>query len=198
MKKNSQKQRKPQAGVDKMFVDRWSPRSFRDRYIVKTSIKSIFEAARWAPSCYNEQPWFFLYAVKKKDRAIFLSLLAEKNQAWAKKAPVLVFVLAARKFAMTGKSNRHAGFDSGAAWMSMALEARKLGLYAHAMAGFHLDKAYKTLCVPEKDYDILAAVAVGWKGAPEDLPEEFKEMESPNGRKDLKAIYREGFFKKSG
>ena len=175
--------RVPETQVDSMFLDRWSPRAFLDEPIPEHQIKTLFEAARWAPSCFNEQPWLFLYATESERRKIFTSLLAEKNQRWAASAPLLMFVVARRKFMKGGAHNRHAKFDAGAAWMSLALQARKLGLYAHAMAGFHLKKSYQVLGVPEEDYEVIAAVAVGRLGDSSRLPEDLREMELPKDRK---------------
>jgi nitroreductase len=175
--------RVPETQVDSMFLDRWSPRAFLDEPIPDHQVKTLFEAARWAPSCFNEQPWLFLYATELKKRKIFTSLLVEKNQRWAASAPLLIFVVARRKFIKGGADNRHAKFDAGAAWMSLALQARKLGLYAHAMAGFHLEKSYQVLGVPKEDYEVIAAVAVGRLGDSSRLPDDLLEMELPKDRK---------------
>lgn len=186
--------RKTQANIDTMFIDRWSPRAYSPEPLSPEQIQSLFEAAKWAPSCYNEQPWLFLYAREKKGRDLFLSLLVEQNVLWAKNAPMLVFILSKKNFAANHKPNRHAAFDAGAAWMSLALQARRLGLYAHAMAGFNLSEAYKKLGVPEEKYEILAAIAVGKKDNASTLPEVLRKRESPNERKDLSEICKEGFF----
>ena len=183
MSKLSANPRVPEAQVDSMFLDRWSPRAFLDEPIPEHQIKTLFEAARWAPSCFNEQPWLFLYATELEQRKIFTSLLLEKNQRWAANAPLLIFVVARRKFMKGGAHNRHAKFDAGAAWMSLALQARKLGLYAHAMAGFHLEKSYQVLGVPKEDYVVIAAVAVGRLGDSSRLPDDLREMELPKDRK---------------
>lgn len=183
MDNKTSNQRKPQTEVDSMFIDRWSPRAFISEPLSENQIQTLFEAARWAPSCFNEQPWLFLYASKPEDREIFASILVKKNQLWASRAPLLMFVLARRKFEMTGKENRHAPFDAGAAWMALALQARRLGLYAHAMAGFNLEKAYEVLGVSKEDYHIMAAIAVGCKGDAAQLPDDLRQMEMPNDRK---------------
>ena len=185
----TQNQRIPEAEVDSMFVDRWSPRAYLPDPIPEHQIKTLFEAARWAPSCYNEQPWLFMYATTADDRSRFASALVEQNRAWASAAPMLLFVLAKRNFVLNGKPNRHAAFDAGAAWMSLALQARKLGLYAHGMAGFDINKAYEVLGVSKDEYDVLAAVAVGRKGDAEQLPPQARKMEAPNGRKPLSEVF---------
>ena len=158
------------------------------------TLETLFEAARWAPSCFNEQPWLFLYAESPIDHALFASCLVEFNQRWAAKAPVLAFVLAKKRFDKTGEANRWASFDAGAAWMSLALQARKVGLYTHAMGGFDEEKAYKVLRVPKEEYDILAAVAIGRHGDPEDLPSEMRGGETPSDRKPLGEVARPGPF----
>lgn len=184
----------PAAEVDSQFVDRWSPRAFEETPLTATQLASLFEAARWAPSCYNEQPWLFLYAVTAKDRARFAEALVPANHDWASRAPLLMFVLCRRRFGHDERENRHAPFDAGAAWMSLALQARKLGLHAHAMAGFSRQKAYGILEVPEADYDIMAAVAVGYRGGAELLPAEVALREVPNERKATTEVAREGTF----
>jgi nitroreductase len=169
--------------IDSMFVDRWSPRGFSPEPLTEREVHTLFEAARWAPSCYNEQPWRFVYATEPQDRARLAACLVGKNRLWAGRAPMLTFLLARRTFAKTGKENRHAPHDAGAAWMALALQARKLGLYAHAMAGFDLDQAYETLEVPREEYLVMTAIAVGRRGDAAGLPEDLRAMEAPNGRK---------------
>ena len=185
--------RSSEVEVDSMFTDRWSPRAFLSDPLPEHQIQALFEAARWAPSCFNEQPWFFIYATEAKDRETFTSILVKKNQMWAGRAPLLMFAIARRKFQQSGKENRHAPFDTGAAWISLALQARKLGLYAHAMAGFNVEKAHEVLGVPKKDYQIMAAIAVGRKGDGEHLPEDLLQMESPNSRKPLSEVASQNY-----
>lgn len=186
--------RTPEAEVDSLFPDRWSPRSFCSEPLPPQQVAALFEAARWSPSCYNEQPWLFAYAVTQEDRTRFAEALVEKNRQWASRAPLLLFVLARRSFVSNGRPNRHALFDAGAAWMALALQARRLGLHAHAMAGFSVERARATLRVPE-DYEVIAAVAVGRRGEPGELPEDLAAMEAPNGRKALAEVALEGGFK---
>lgn len=186
--------RTPAAEVDSMFLDRWSPRALDEAPLAPEQIASLFEAARWAPSCYNEQPWLFLYAVSAADRERFADLLLAKNRLWASHAPLLLFLLSRRSFAHNGRANRHAGFDAGAAWLALALQARRLGLYAHAMAGFDQARAYEVLRVPEAEYDIMAAIAVGRRAGAERLPEDLAASERPNLRKPLTEVAREGLF----
>lgn len=182
--------RVPAAEVDAIFTDRWSPRSFDPLPLAQEQIDSLFEAARWAPSCFNEQPWLFCYAVDPAERERFAEALAEKNRRWASKAPLLLFLLARKTFAGSGKPNRHAPFDAGAAWMALALQARRRGLYAHAMAGFSVERAADILQVSLEEFDIMAAIAVGRHGDPDDLPEDLRAMENPNQRKPPEEVSR--------
>ena len=178
--------------VDAMFIDRWSPRSFLEKELTDEQIESLFEAARWSPSCFNDQPWHFRYARSDTDRALFAEPLVEKNRPWAMRAPLLIYLLARLHFAGSSKPNRHNSFDAGAAWMSLALQARRLGLYAHAMAGFDVKKAHEVLNVPEDEYTVMAAIAVGYRGRASLLTEELAAMESPNCRKTYSEVVGEG------
>jgi len=189
------KPRIAEAPVDASFLDRWSPRSFKMDSLTEQQIKTLFEASRWAPSCFNEQPWVFIYAIKDEDRRVFLSLLTGRNPVWAKNAPLLIFIATRLHFTRNKKKNYSAEFDAGSAWMSLALSARKLGLYAHAMAGFDRERVYDALCIPEDSYKVMAAIAVGKKDVSSKLPEELREFESPNDRKPLGQIYGEGSFR---
>lgn len=186
--------RMPEVDVDSQFVDRWSPRAFVDTPLSGEQLAALFEAARWAPSCNNEQPWLFVYAVTSADRARFATALVPANQVWACHAPLLLYVLCRRHFRHNGRDNRHAPFDAGAAWMSLALQARKLGLHAHAMAGFSRQQAFNLLGVSPEEYDIMAAVAVGRRDDPAVLPEAVAAREVPSVRKPLAEVAREGWF----
>lgn len=131
----------PEADVDAVFLDRWSPRSFRPDPLRPEQIQSLFEAARWAPSASNEQPWLFVYAVTAEDRARFAEGLVEWNRRWAPSAPLLGYILARTNLLKGNKPNTTAHFDTGAAWMSLALQARRLGLHAHAMGGSRRERS---------------------------------------------------------
>lgn len=186
-----------EAAVDPMFLDRWSPRAFSAEPVQSELICAIFEAARWAPSSSNNQPWFYLYADSEPDRSVFVSCLDESNQVWAKQAPVMAFSLSHKSAKNKDTPNRWAPFDTGASWMAVALEARKLGLYTHAMAGFNSDQAYDRLGVPRDKFDIWAAIAIGWLGDPADLPDKFRSRELPSSRKPLVEVASRGFFPES-
>ena len=183
-------ERKLEANVEDQFVNRWSPRAFSSKALTEDEICSLFEAARWAPSCYNEQPWFFVYASKEEELQKMRTLLLDGNRRWADRAPFLAILFAKKVFAQNGKKNRHFGFDCGAAWMSLALQARALGLYAHAMAGFKGDESYSLLDVDKDEYKAMVAIAVGHYGAPDSLDDDLRAMEKPNERKGLSEVKR--------
>jgi len=186
-------QRTPQAQVDALFVERWSPRAFSSEPLGAATIASLFEAARWAPSAMNEQPWLFLYAATEEDLRRYRPLLVEQNRVWADRAPLLAFLFARRRFANGAQGpNPWAAFDAGSAWMSLALQAHRLGLHAHAMGGFIEEKVYETLGVPAEDYQAMVAIAVGRAGSPSSLPDFLRERERPNVRKPLLEVARSG------
>ncbi len=187
----SESMRVPEAEVDPQFPERWSPRAFSPRPVAEADLLSLFEAARCAPSAANSQPWFFLAAVTPEERARFLALLNPGNQVWAREAPVLLFVLTRRRRA-SGRAMEWGAFDAGAAWMSLALQARKLGLFAHAMGGFDREGIYAALNIPVEEYLALAAVAVGYYGDPALLSEEDQQREHPSLRKPLRELFHYG------
>ncbi|HZU09119.1 MAG TPA: nitroreductase family protein [Pseudacidobacterium sp.] len=173
-------------GVADVIYARWSPRAYADKQVSSEDLRKIFDAARWAASSYNEQPWRFF--VGRRGDATYQKIfdtLVEFNQQWAKSAPVLILSVASKKFAHNGSPNYHALHDTGAATATLSLAATSLGLHTHSMAGFDHDKARKAFNVPE-DYDIGAVTALGYLGDPEGLPEQMKKTElSPRQRKDL-------------
>jgi len=186
--------RKTEHEINPLILKRWSPRSMTGVAIDNKELMSLFEAAKWAPSSFNEQPWRFLYATRaSKDWDLFLHLMVEFNQTWTKNAAVLVVVLSRSNFVYNEKLNVNHSFDAGAAWQNLALEASERGLVAHAMAGFDYDKARTELKVPN-NYSIEAMIAIGKPGKREDLPAELQDKEIPSGRKDLKETVKEGLF----
>ena len=178
--------------IDPLFIRRWSPRAFDPSPIDDDILKSLFEAARWSMSCFNEQPWLFAYASQKKDLELYLSLLTEGNQKWAVGAPVLGFIFARRRFSHNDRPNAWAAFDSGAAWMAMTMQARMLGLYTHGMGGFHREKVHAALGVPEMDYEVMCAFALGRYGDRDSLPEDIRKKELPSDRRPLANMIIEG------
>ena len=187
--------RTPDADVDPAFVGRWSSRSFSSEPLAPDHVRSLFEAARWAPSASNLQPWLFVYADDGETLARARPIVRDNNRRWADGAPLLVFVFARRKHAKTGEDNRLAAFDTGAAWMSLAIQAHKLGLVTHAMGGIHQDRAYEVLGVPKAEYESLCAVAIGKRDAAELLPEDLRARETPSIRRPVSEFALRGAFK---
>ena len=173
--------------IDPLFLERWSPRAFDGSDLPDADLMAIFEAARWAPSAFNSQPWRFLYAKNGDGNwERFLSLLIPWNQSWAHSASVLVYILSDIT-PMTGKdgapqeSHSHS-FDSGAAWVSLALQATRMGYHAHGMSGIQFDLARAELAIPER-YRLEAACVIGRIGDPAILTEKLQAREFPSGRK---------------
>ena len=183
--------RVPSAEVDPLFVDRWSPRSFSDEPPTDAEIATVFEGARWSPSSFNRQPWLFVYETDGPDREIFDSILMPGNQVWAVKAPLIGFIFA-ETTTPDGRRPRTAQFDTGAAWMSLALQARIIGLYTHAMAGIDHDVVYEKLGVSAERYTAMCGFVAGRIGPRNALPEELQERETPNDRKPISDIAHRG------
>ena len=173
--------------INELIFTRWSPRAYSSSKISHEKLQCILEAARWAPSCFNEQPWRFIVTTQDNRKAEFLDFLAEPNRQWAKNAPILIALIAKSDFTHNGKPNRWSGYDAGCAWGFLALEARRQGLYAHAMGGFDRAKAKEALRVPES-YEIHAIIALGEIGDVSQLNEEQREREKPSNRKALEDI----------
>ncbi|WP_026871909.1 nitroreductase family protein [Inquilinus limosus] len=184
--------------IDSLFLRRWSPRAFTEEAIPESELLRFFEAARWAPSAYNAQPWHFIYARRGTERwPVFLDILNEWNRGWAQHAAALVIVASKTRFDQPGKGETplptHA-FDAGAAWSNFALQALLSGWHTHGMAGFDRDKARAQLGIPA-DYAVDAAIAVGRLGDRSTLPESLQAREHPSGRKPLGSIVSEGVFR---
>jgi nitroreductase len=177
-----------------MFLQRWSPRAMSGEGIADEHLMMLFEAARWAPSTYNEQEWRFLYARRDTPHwETFFSLLVDANQAWCGNGAVLLVVLSHKVFERNGKLNPVHTFDSGAAFENLALQGAQMNLVVHGMAGFDRGKARALLNVPD-DYDVEAMAVIGRPGNPADLPEPLRERETPSGRKPVGEIICEGPF----
>jgi nitroreductase len=184
--------------IEKVFLDRWSPRAFTGEPIPQSVLYTLFEAARWAPSSYNSQPWRFLYATNGNahwDK--FLNLLIPFNQSWAKTASALVFAVSETTMAQQGKDARipsHShSFDTGAAWGYLALQATYLGWHTHGMVGVDFDRVRTELKVPD-DVRVEAAIAIGKIGPKTLLPEALQAREFPSPRKPVAEIALEGGF----
>jgi nitroreductase len=166
---------------------RWSPRAFSERPIEAEKLRSLFEAARWAPSSDNEQPWRFLAAARETmpDYNRLLACLNEGNRKWAFRAPLLIMSVTSLNFEDDGKPNRHAFYDMGLAAENLVLQAVALGLIAHQMAGFDIEKARTTSLIPP-GYEPVAMIAVGYPGDPSLLPDYLREREvKPRERKPI-------------
>ena len=173
--------------VHETIRDRWSPRAFADKPIPAEVLRSLFEAARWAPSSYNEQPWTFLVATKDDHAAYakILSALVEFNQSWAKQAPLLTIAVSNLTFTHNGQPNRTAFYDTGAAVAHLTTEATSRGLFVHQMAGFDSHKAIELFSIPT-GWEPIAAFVIGYPGDPQSLPETLREHElAPRTRKPL-------------
>ena len=188
------KHRTPDYPVETLFVDRWSPRSMSGEPLTNAELMPLFEAARWAPSTYNEQEWRFLYAHRDTPHwPTFFGLLMEANQAWCHRASVLIVVLSHKVFEKNGHPNPVHTFDTGAAFENLALQGTAMGLVVHGMAGFDRHKTRSMLGVPD-DYEIEVMVAVGHPGDPADLPPQLQTREIPTERKPVAEFIREGKF----
>jgi nitroreductase len=173
--------------IHDLLAHRWSPRAFADKAIEPAVLRSLFEAARWAPSSNNEQPWAYVVATKDATESFdrILGTLVEFNQNWAKHAPVLAIAVAALAFAKNGAPNRNALYDVGAATAFLSLEATSRGLFVHQMAGFDVEKARHVLAIPA-GWDPIAALAIGHPGDPSTLSQPYRDREiSPRSRKPV-------------
>ena len=161
-----------------MLQRRWSPRAFSDQPVSPEHVRSLLEAARWAPSSNNEQPWNFLVATKENqvDYERLLSCLRNTNQMWAQLAPVLAMSIAKLVFTDGGELNRHAFHDVGLAVENLVVQATALGLRVHQMAGIYPDKVRELYSIPA-EYEAVAAIAIGYPGDPSMLPEKFRQRE---------------------
>lgn len=187
--------RKPNYPIQSIFVNRWSPRAMTGEEMSDEELMPLFEAARWAPSSYNGQPWRFLYAKRNTPEwDLFFGLLVEGNQSWTKKAAVLCVTISRKTFEHNNKPSVTHSHDTGAAWMSLALEGSTRGYVVHGMEGFDFAKARKVLEIPD-DYQVEAMIAIGKRAPKETLPPEIQKREAPSQRKPLSEIIIKGKFK---
>ncbi|QCI96646.1 nitroreductase family protein [Agrobacterium larrymoorei] len=182
--------------VDPLFLDRWSPRAFDGKPMPIDHLLTILDAAHWAPSGSNQQPWRFVYALNgSAEWDKFVGLLVEGNQRWAKNASALLIILS-RSYNVRDGEKKPApthSFDAGAAWFSLATQAHLLGYHAHGMAGIFKDKIIEQLNVPE-GYAVEAAVAIGTMAHKDTLPDDLAEREVPSKRLPLADVAFEGSF----
>ncbi len=180
--------------IHDLLRSRWSPLAFSERAVEPEKLCSVLEAARWAASSFNEQPWSFIVATKNNQVEFerLLSCLAEGNQEWARNAPVLMLSVAKLNFERNGVENRHAFHDVGTAVANAAIQATALGLFIHQMAGFDVPKAKEVYGIPN-GYDLVEAIALGYLGNPETLSERLLQREqAPRTRKSLEQFVFSG------
>src|SRR5699024_6620996 len=166
--------RKAAYDIDPIYIKRWSPRSFTDQAIPDDVLYSLFEAARWAPSAANMQPWRFIIARTPADKENFLSFIDDRNVIWCQNAPVLVAFSSRMENPKSGKEYRTHSYDTGTAWGFLALEANRKRLITHSMVGFEREKAKAALRLP-KNFAVHAIVAIGYQGDKEALPKHLQE-----------------------
>ncbi len=180
--------------IDNLFLDRWSPRAMSGEEIPQEDLMVLFEAARWAPSSYNNQPWRILYARRNSEYwPLFFDLLVDVNKAWARNAGALLLFISKTTLDLNGKPSITHSFDAGAAWENLALQGSLKGYVVHGMQGFDYERAKAALSVPD-GYRVEAMAAIGKPGAKETLPEELQKREAPNVRRKLEDTIREGPF----
>ncbi|GLR97847.1 MULTISPECIES: nitroreductase family protein [Bradyrhizobium] len=188
--------------IESIFLERWSPRAFTPEIISEGDLLKLVEAARWAPSSYNSQPWRFIYARRGTTHwEKLLGLLNEFNRTWAKNAAALLIVVSKQTMVVPGQdqempSHTHS-FDTGAAWAMLALQAAMLGWQAHGMVGFDIPRAATELGVPT-GYRVEAAIAIGKAGDKSLLPPALQMREMPSSRNPIAAIAFEGAMAESG
>jgi nitroreductase len=190
--------RKPDHPVDPQFPERWSPRAYTGEPMPRETLFTMLEAARWAPSSFNSQPWRFIYALTDTPAfALMLGTLNPLNQRWAARASALVLLVSRTRWVAPGATQESAlgahAFDTGAAWMSFALQARAMGWHTHAIGGYDREALRGALAVPE-DHALHAVVAVGRQGPRDGLPADLQAREQPNDRRPLAQSVAEGCF----
>jgi nitroreductase len=189
-----QKNRTATHEINSLIINRWSPRSFIPEEISDKELYSLFEAARWAPSSSNSQPWRFIYAKRNsKNWNGLFNLLVDFNKQWCANASALVVVVSRKNFEHNGQPSITHQFDTGSAWENLAIQAVSQGLVTHAMAGFDYEKARKDLEVPA-DFDVVVMIAIGKRGPKENLSPELQTREIPNTRKPLSELVMDGKF----
>lgn len=175
-----------QVPIDNTIAHRWSGRAFDTHKAVShEQVLSLLEAARWAPSCFGNQPWRFIYWERDSDRANWqkaYDFLSPGNQAWVRDAPLLVLVTADKLFSHNNAVNRWAQYDTGAAAVSLCLQATSMGLMAHQMGGFDVDGLRAAFAIPEQ-YTLMAVIAVGYQAVLDSLDEEERERELAERRR---------------
>lgn len=186
------KNRKPEFPILDLLLTRWSPRALSGEAIPKEELMQLFEAARWAPSSYNNQPWRFIYALRNTpDWQTFLELLTPQNQIWAQQGAALVVIISVNNFTYNGKLSRTHSFDTGAAWFSLALQGHSMGLVVHGLEGFDYAAAECLLHIPDQ-HTVEAMCVIGKPGKIAELPTELQKIEEPSDRNPLSSTVFEG------
>lgn len=186
--------RKSAYPIEPLILTRWSPRAMSGEPISHEELMSLFEAARWAPSCYNNQPWRFIYAQRDTNHwHTLFDLLVPFNQEWCARAAVLILVLSRTTFSFNNKPSRTHSFDTGAAVENLALQGHAMGLVVHGMEGFDYDRARAIFAIPD-EYTVEALFAVGRPASPDVLSPELKARELPSDRKQIAEFVTEGTF----
>jgi nitroreductase len=181
--------------INPLFLERWSPRAMSGEEISEAELMTLFEAARWAPSSFNAQPWRMLYARRGGEHwPLFFGLLVEGNKAWAQFGAALVVWISRKTFEHNGEPSITHSYDTGAAWEHFALQGSMMGLVVHGIEGFDYDRAKAELKIPD-DFQVEAMAAVGKPGPADQLPEKLRKAESPNGRRELAQTVCEGLFR---
>ena len=186
--------RKADHPIEKLLIDRWSPRAMSGEEISQEELMRLFEAARWAPSSFNGQQWRALYARRGTEHwQTFFDLLVDANKTWAKNAAVLVVFISRKLFDHDNEPSVTHSYDCGAAWENFALQGFQQDLVVHGMQGFDYERARKDLRIPD-EFHVEAMAAVGRPGPKELLPEKLQARESPNDRRKLSGSIFEGPF----
>ena len=190
-----------QAPVHDIIANRWSPRAYdASKPVSQAQIISMLEAARWAPSCFGDEPWRFIVWDKNKDAAAWekaFDCIVQGNQGWAKDAPVFVLICAGTLFEQNQKPNRWGAYDTGAAAVSLSLQATSMGLVTHQMGGFDGEKTRAAFNIPDQ-FEMMSMMAVGYIADVDALPEEAKERTlAPRKRKPLGELFYEGVWNQS-
>ena len=187
--------RQSQYDINSLLLQRWSPRAMSGEEISDTELMRLFEAARWAPSSYNDQPWRFIYAKRNSEYWDKLfNLMVDFNKSWAKNAAALVVIISRKNFEHDDTPSVTHQFDAGAAWENLALQGETQGLVTHGMQGFDYEKATRDLSIPAT-FDVMAMVAIGKPAPKEILPTDVQQREEASDRKPLAEIIMEGQFK---
>lgn len=193
-----QKPATTQAPIHDVIANRWSPRAYdANKAVNKTQIISLLEAARWAPSCFGDEPWRFIVWDKNQDAAAWqkaYDCIVPGNQTWAKDAPVLILICADTLFSHNEKPNRWSNYDTGAAAVSLCLQATSMGLATHQMGGFDGEKARAAFGIPEQ-IEMMSMLAVGYAADADTLSDELKERElAPRKRRPLGELFYDGVW----